>query len=147
MKTRLILTTSLVLLFAGFSFAQIASPVLLGPASGAAVTNDTNVFYWSSSGKKIVYEIIFSSDAGFSNPSRFAVKDTFFKMAFPLYGTYFWKVRAFKSKKSFSEWSVTNQIYVGQPVKYISPGCHGNCSNCSHPCGRRRIQQDVPDIE
>lgn len=147
MSIRHTLTGLLILLLTEFSSAQILPPVILSPVSGSDIGNDTCFFSWSSSGKKIVYEIIFSADAGFSDPERFAVKDTFFAKTFPKNGCYFWKVRAFKSKKNFSEWSGTSQLYVGQvPVKYISPGCQGNCANCPHPCGRRRIQQDIPDI-
>ncbi len=120
-------------------------PMQVTPLSGAYFNKGEVQFTWTRTGKKHVYELMTAKNPDFSDGIRYACTDTTFKINFNEDNTViYWKVRAFKNKKTFSEWSPAFTFYVGlQPVQINTGGCNRDCAHCKHPCGRRR----APDYD
>ena len=114
-------------------------PMLFSPVSGVSIQKGEIQFEWYRTDRKHVYEIMIARKPDFSDGKRFACKDTVFKHLINDENiAVYWKVRAFKNKKTYSEWSSIYMFYVGlQPAIINSGGCNRDCSHCKHPCGRR----------
>ncbi len=123
---------------------SIAVPLLISPISYAAC-DSTCSFSWTSSGKKITYELLIADNNNFNNSKNIVTKDTTIVCNLGNKSNYYkyCKVRAWKNNKNYSAWSLVviiihadNSLII-QPEKLYQGGCHGNCGNCNHPCGRR----------
>lgn len=114
-------------------------PMLFSPVSGVSMQKGEIKLEWYRTDRKHVYEIMIARKPDFSDGERFACKDTVFTHVFNDENiAIYWKVRAFKTKKVYSEWSAPFMFYVGlQPAIIHSGGCNRDCGNCKHPCGRR----------
>jgi hypothetical protein len=115
-------------------------PAIISPINGSYMDGKNVAFMWTKTGQKHVYEIMISTSPDFINAKSFGVKDTSY--SFPANeltknANYYWKVRAFASKKIFSEWSPVYQFYYGIMPVQVRSGCDHNCGSCTHPCGRR----------
>lgn len=127
---------------ASISDDTIQPPFIYSPAYGSSISGDSCTFVWSSTGRKHVYEIMITKNPGYSEGVRYSSKDTTITLSsseLPSNLTYYWKVRAFKSKHIFSKWSPYSFFFFGVTPINIGSGCNRDCANCKHPCGRRRI--------
>ena len=119
-------------------------PMLISPVSGTSLNVGEVKFTWTRTGKKHVYEIMTAKNPDFSDGIRSASIDTVFVQTFteePV--VIYWKVRAFKNKKTYSEWSAASVFYIGLQPAVLNPvGCNRDCGNCKHPCGRRRMPNE-----
>jgi hypothetical protein len=120
-------------------------PVQVSPVYGAYLQKGEVQFTWTRTGKKNVYELMTARNPDFSDGVRYACSDTTFRINFTEdNAAIYWKVRAFKNKKTFSEWSSVFTFYVGiQPVEINNVGCNHDCAHCKHPCGRRAPDYDI----
>ncbi|HBS87488.1 MAG: hypothetical protein A2W91_00520 [Bacteroidetes bacterium GWF2_38_335] len=123
---------------------EIPSPVPVSPDGDIYSIEDSIFLSWSSSGKKMVYEVMISRDENFNLNRRYSSVDTVFKLGIKELerGVWYWKVRAFKNKNSYSSWSEALYFAKSEPLQIIrQSGCNGNCAGCTHPCGRRRMPE------
>lgn len=122
-------------------------PAPISPTSGTYFLGDTLLFQWMHQGENTEYEIMFSTVFDFSINETEIVSDTTYKkyMGHLQSGQLYWKVRAKKDKKTYSQWSYISVINIGEqvPVDIIRGGCRGNCGSCPNPCGRRRGYDDI----
>jgi len=126
---------------------KIEPPKLLFPENESYINSGDITFGWTKTDKKHVYEIIISQDIEFTNPQRFSCSDT--TILVPLTytsGNLYWKVRAFKNDKKYSDWSETYHCYINDAnqikTNIMSPcGRIGGCAGCGG-CGRRNYNDN-----
>ncbi|HBX52642.1 MAG: hypothetical protein A2309_11730 [Bacteroidetes bacterium RIFOXYB2_FULL_35_7] len=129
---------------------NIPVPLVLSPAVNF-VADSICTFTWTNSGKKIKYELWVSDNLNFNSCKQYIVKDTTFTcfLGAETNDYKYCKVRAWKKSKLYSEWSAVVAFAHGeifkefqQEIKISPGGCNGNCANCKHPCGRRRLPKN-----
>lgn len=133
-----------------FNSNEIEPPVPVSPVYGQFTSDDTVFFNWTRSGKKMSYEIMISEDGLCLDGKRYASTDTTIKIHFSkkLSGARYWKVRAFKNKTTYSEWSKVSYFNLNMEQQIqINSGCSHNCGSCTHPCGRRRTPNWEIDLK
>lgn len=115
------------------------APTVISPNDFFTTSESTVLFLWNQSGDEITYEITYAWDNGFSNAQSTTTIDTAIYISFPVAKStpLFWKIRSIAKSGQVSEWSPVHSFsFVMQPALY-QHGCNGNCSQCTHPCGRR----------
>jgi hypothetical protein len=125
---------------------SVTAPVFLLPLNYSGCDSLVN-FVWYGSGDHVTYELWVADTEGFGSSQQFVTTDTNFSCAIKakINQAVYCKVRAWKNATSYSEWSAVLVVYYRAPLEQIHPdlntlrggGCHGNCSNCRNPCGRR----------
>jgi len=132
---------------------NINAPILLQPAPNQYIPDTTCTLVWNTTHPKHVYEVFISTDCEFASRERFASFDTtiVYNLSKQMNKTIYWKVRAYKNKKTFSRWSEVSYFHCGlQPAdNLIAPppgGCRGNCGSCTHPCGRRKQYEYIKPL-
>jgi len=162
MKTNIIIFCSLIISLNSLSISKtdrfntiltlhkndsIPAPVNIEPSNGQYITDTIVNLLWYSTHPKHVYEIVYADNILFEPCYRKASKDTITTINLNIFQnkTVYWKVRAFKSLKKYSNWSDVSVFHCfEEPVplikeKIIAPGCRGNCSQCpNYPCGKSR---------
>jgi hypothetical protein len=124
----------------------IEPPIPILPYNETIITKGDVTFSWTETNKKHIYEIIISQDIDFTNPLRYSTSDTTIVIPITyISGDFYWKVRAFKNKKNYSDWSLTFccHLYENQQQdnSILAPcGRIGGCRGCMSPCGRRSYQ-------
>lgn len=123
---------------------KIQAPQILTPQPMQELSGPDCLLSWTSSAGADKYEVWVSDSKGFENCGQFVVTDTFHHYTTPHSNRcgYYWKVRAWKTNSSFSDFSEIGVFYASNPaveIQLLPPphGCNGNCSNCRNPCGRR----------
>ena len=115
-----------------------ASLRVISPQSSFFDATMPCTFIWSSCGKNISYELMISTNKDFFEAESIMSQDTVFTKSFNniISGTFFWKVRAIRTKTNYSNWSRIKYFEIEQFMEIIPSGCHGNCGSCSHPCSK-----------
>lgn len=121
----------------------LIAPYILNPVN-FSICDSLLTFSWTSSGDKVSYELWISDNNGFEVCKQFVTKDTTFTWLSGVSNNQYkyCKVRAWKTGKIYSDWSPVVAVFHGVVPQinielYQGGGCHGDCSRCSHPCGRR----------
>ncbi len=115
------------------------TPKVIAPSDFFSTSETTVLFAWNRIDTGVTYEINYAWDAGFSTSQSTTTIDTAIYISFPVAGSapLFWKIRSISKSGQVSGWSSVHSFsFVMQPVLY-QRGCNGNCSQCTHPCGRR----------
>lgn len=119
----------------------LSIPIPKSPLNGAVISAETISFSWSACPGAVRYRIETSQLADFTIINALECIDTISIQSISLMSApnMFWRVRSEMNDTVYSGWSEVNQFTVQQAVVIPPPygGCNGDCSHCTHPCGRR----------
>ncbi|PLX06622.1 MAG: hypothetical protein C0596_14980 [Marinilabiliales bacterium] len=121
---------------------KLAVPRIIAPKTSEYIES-TCLITWTGDSKHKFYELQISTSSDFSTGQKYILSDTLItvNLGVPDYANKYLRVRAFKNKRKFSQWSgvitIVHGVYSTPVEEIYFGGCSGNCATCPHPCHRR----------